>query len=248
MDILYFNGHDCSKCDNFELRCSLRSIAKYGKNVDRVFVVGYCPEWLSDEVIKIPYKNDSYKTCHEKHLNILKACLYAVENSDIGDEFLVSSDDHFYVNDVDFNNYPYYVKDVYKNGELPRTFKGSEYRKCMVSTYMYLNSKGLSTKYFALHRNMHCSRQLIKECESYINEIINEKLSCECWTLFLNYALTKYNIPYELVKDVKINSGIEWWKTSNSFTHVFSTGDFKKDDALYTLLSGLYSEKSKYEK
>jgi len=54
MDIVYLMGEGYSKCNYNELRYSLRSIDKYGKNVDRVYVIGYCPEWLSDEIIKIP--------------------------------------------------------------------------------------------------------------------------------------------------------------------------------------------------
>lgn len=44
MDILYIVGKGRSLCDNKELRYSLRSLAKYGKNIDRIFVAGYCPE------------------------------------------------------------------------------------------------------------------------------------------------------------------------------------------------------------
>ncbi|MBR0299772.1 MAG: hypothetical protein IJQ93_05590, partial [Bacteroidales bacterium] len=54
MDILYIVGAGCSRCNDFELRMSLRSIAMYGKNVGRVFVCGHCPDWLSDEVVKLP--------------------------------------------------------------------------------------------------------------------------------------------------------------------------------------------------
>ena len=84
MDILYIIGKNKSLCSNFELKCSLRSIAKYGKNIDRVFVAGYCPEWLSDEVIKIPYEQpyaDDNITTHEKHCNIAATILYAIEEA-----------------------------------------------------------------------------------------------------------------------------------------------------------------------
>ena len=41
MDLLYIVGEGVSKCDYFDLRCSLRSLARYGKNIDRVFVAGF---------------------------------------------------------------------------------------------------------------------------------------------------------------------------------------------------------------
>ena len=65
MDILYIVGN-FSKCDDWEFRFSLRSIDKYGKNIGRVFVCGYCPDWLSDNIIKIPYKVEPYLTTGEK--------------------------------------------------------------------------------------------------------------------------------------------------------------------------------------
>lgn len=54
MDIIYSIGSG-STWDNNELRYSLRSLDMYGKSYDRVFVVGNIPEFLSDEVIKVPY-------------------------------------------------------------------------------------------------------------------------------------------------------------------------------------------------
>jgi len=114
MDILYLVGEGYSKCNYNELRYSLRSIEKYGKNVDRVYVVGYCPEWLSDEIIKIPLDSQSLKHSGitEKHINFITSILYVVDNTDIGNEFLISMDDHFYIRETDFNNYPIYAKIV----------------------------------------------------------------------------------------------------------------------------------------
>ena len=53
MDIVYIIGKG-SKWNNQELKYSLRSIAKYGINIGKVFIVGYKPNFVSDEVIYIP--------------------------------------------------------------------------------------------------------------------------------------------------------------------------------------------------
>ena len=49
MDMLYILGNG-SKHDNQELRWSLRSLEKYGRNVGSIAIVGEPPEWLSPEV------------------------------------------------------------------------------------------------------------------------------------------------------------------------------------------------------
>ncbi|MBR2266613.1 MAG: hypothetical protein IJ882_08170 [Paludibacteraceae bacterium] len=119
MDILYIVGTG-STWDNNELRYSLRSIAKNGRNVDRVFLVGYKPDFVSKEVVYIPC-DDPYPA---KHKNILHKTICAVENSDISRHFLVSSDDHFYIKPTDFDALPVY----YRNEEIPAVPpKGQQY-------------------------------------------------------------------------------------------------------------------------
>ena len=68
MDILYCLGEG-SKWNNNELRYSLRSLEKFGKNVGNIYVVGYDPGILSDKVtfIDCPNKYD------RKQKNILQA-------------------------------------------------------------------------------------------------------------------------------------------------------------------------------
>ena len=84
MDIVYILGTG-SKHDNIELRMSLRSICKYGRNVGRVIVAGDPVDWLSDDVVKvkIPVK---YKRKHHEMMNRVQFC---VENGIVDGEFLV---------------------------------------------------------------------------------------------------------------------------------------------------------------
>lgn len=106
MDILYVVGTG-SVWGNNELRYSLRSIAKNGKGIGRVFLVGHKPDFVSDEVIFIPC-DDPYG---QPHKNILHKVLHAVEHSDIGRHFLISSDDHYYTKPTDFDKLPVYFRE-----------------------------------------------------------------------------------------------------------------------------------------
>ena len=82
MDILFvYNGWK----DSESLRYAMRSIAKNGRNVGRVYLVSdEKPEWCSKKVTHIPYINtrNLYK---ENDIN--EAIYTAVEKSDISDHF-----------------------------------------------------------------------------------------------------------------------------------------------------------------
>lgn len=250
MDILYIVGEGFSKCEDWELRFSLRSIAKYGKNIDRVFVSGYCPSWLSDEVIKLEYKDpiDEPKNQHEKHINIMSNILNAIDNSDIGDEFLVSMDDHIYIKNVDFNNYPIYIKGIEYNLNkiyLPTKKNGKAYRDYIVDCRKMLEDMGLPCFSFTIHRNMHCYRSILNELRPTIDELIQENKMIEPFLLTLNYKYKKEPFSAILSKDIKLKNGSEWWKTEK--TNVMSTYDFNINSSLYVLLHGKFPQKCKYE-
>lgn len=259
MDILYIIGHNCSEIDYFELRCSLRSLEKYGKNISRIYVAGYCPDWLSDRVIKVPHEQlfqidhnpsteeETVQNLTIKHCNMLDTLLYAVDNTDIGNEFLVSMDDHFYVRETDFDIYPFYRKRSC-GGMLPRN-GDTTYKEFLSYTREICELYNLSSFYLTLHSNMHLSRNIIQECRPILNRIINERIPCEFNAFLLNYRYTKYNdfIPIK-VQDVKLTNIESEWKIQQSNRDCFSTADFNYDDPLYDYLLTLYPNKSKYEK
>lgn len=261
MDILYLVGTG-SKCDNFELKCSLRSIEKYGINVDRIFICGYCPDWLSDDVIKIEKPVNKSIDNFDKNKNIYKDLIYAVENTDIGinhnGDFLVSMDDHFYIKETDFDNYPYYVKDY-----IPRQcrhylplvfepgFRCENYQRLLVSTANFLKDRGFSYINFTLHRNMHINRYvLLDEMKELNNEIFsNDNIFIEGNATVLNFMYTKHPFNYEIVKDNKSNNPLIIHDFIKTGEHVFSTSNFSFDNKnLYMYLCKLYPNKSKYEK
>lgn len=250
IDILYVVGEG-SSCSNLELKYSLRSIDMFGKNIKNVYVVGNCPDWLSDSVIKIPCE-DFNKNTQEMYLkaqNIAKKVLYAIDNSDIGEEFLVSMDDHFYTKEVDFANYPYFVNRVPNKGFLPTCKTGlNKYLSFLVDCNEYLKENNLSTFYFTLHRNMHVSRTAVNECREMLETCFKNNIPFEFFVLINNYRFSNGEISPVFINDIKISSGSEWWKTSPEISNVFSTFNFWAGSGLNTLMSGNYSKKSKYEK
>lgn len=87
MDVLYpLKQHD----NNNELRCSLRSL----KNIphDRVFVCGWKPFWMTDDVVHIPTDQDNNENKYLKSTrNLIKAC----EDERLSDDFILMNDDMY---------------------------------------------------------------------------------------------------------------------------------------------------------
>lgn len=205
MDILYIVGKRLSDWNDNELRYSLRSIAKYGKNIDRVFICGYAPAFVtrtSKEVVIVPYADP---TTDNKHLNILSAIEYVVKNTDISEHFLYSSDDHFYTQPVDFDNYPVY----WRGTELPTELceKPLWYDKTMFSTYEVLNAFRLPTHFFAWHGNTHFCKSLFLSRRFHFILALAYLMPecCDPTTLMLNYW--RATDPMSMPPMVKITDG-----------------------------------------
>jgi len=258
MDILYILGKGQSLSNNNEFRYSLRSIDRYGQNIDRVFVVGYCPEWLSDEVVKIPFtqphgpNKKGEMTFDAKSANILASILYAVDVSDIGDEFLVSMDDYIYIRETDFDNYPFYCR--LREGEALITpadgnFNGL-YHYWLFRTAKRCKIHGLSEYNFTLHRNMHLCRRDIDENREFLNRAsLDPSYSLESIAYLINYRYTKHH-DFEItyVDDIKLSNREEdLIKADPELTEVISTADFREGSILDRFLSSLFPDKSKYE-
>ena len=248
MDILYVVGKGFSKCKNNELRYSLRSIEKYGKNIDKVYVSGYCPEFLSENVIKInyeqPYVSGKILPIIAKHANILATLLYAIDNSDISDEFLISMDDHIYISPVDFGNYPFYMKQTVVLPQVGLT----TYNKFLSHTRQFLISQGLSYYNFCPHRNMHVSKSVIKEIRDTLNTIVNKPIPLESLAYIQNYRYTVYHdFKPVIIKDVKIKTDDELYKANTKITDVISTSDFTESSKINKFLDNLFKDKCKYE-
>lgn len=257
MDILYIIGKGRSLCNHFELRCSLRSLERYGKNIGKIYVAGYCPEWLSDEVVKIPFEQPYQEeniTPHHKACNIAATLLYAIDNSEIGNDFLVSMDDHIYTRNVDFSKYPAYVAiKSYGEGEdkalLPsHKEKESKYKAFLADTREILESMNMPSYCFPLHRNMHMSREFLNTYRETINSMIEEGIIAEIFAFYGNSKMAEKTYEIVKVKDVLVHGGSEWWKTDSRETEVFSVCDFCEDSGLHVLLSGMFEDKCKYEK
>jgi len=247
MDIVYIVGNG-SIDDNLELRNSLRSIEKYGRNVGKVIVAGRPPEFLSDEVIKLRVL-DKYPY---KHSNILTCIETVVKEGLVSGDFLYSSDDHFYVRETDFDNYPVYKKADELRKKVSYSDPYFKYHRSLVDTRLLLEKHGLPICNYSQHCNTHMNADIIKEYEWLLHESYKLKYGVEPTSLIMNAWQTKPNAPTPIMrKDLKI----EIEKTVDGLIRLigdkecFSIGDTSLyGHAVKNFFAQVYPEKSKYEK
>lgn len=243
MDLLYVvGGGSCH--DDIELRYSLRSIEKYCKGYDRVFIVGRKPEWVQGvEFIKC---DDPYDCTHK---NMLHKILYACHNSDISEEFVVQGDDHFYVRPYDFTGLQPYEK-----GELPTKFKEREnapkYRTSMIDTRKHLLAHQLPIRNASQHCGQPFRKSIILELEdSFFRPAFGYQYGLETMTLMAAVLVQRGICNYVYRHDCKFAhfDGEEGLKERIGEDFCFSIYDRAFEFGLKKILQKWFPERSKFE-
>lgn len=244
MDILYIVGTG-SKWDNNELRYSLRSIEKYGRNIGRVFIVGHKPDFVSDEVTYIPCK-DKY---NRKHKNILYKVITAIEKSDISKHFIVSSDDHFYTREVDFDNFPVYYQARVIQTEPGEGKKRNNYHRSLEDTKAMLERWGLPTYQTNPHCNTHFDADVYRLYFPLFSEALAKEYGGEMNCLMGNILIHNGAKPQRFI-DKKIGAFADAADLINQIGDVecFSISDEAILCGVGGYLQTMYPNKSKYEK
>lgn len=247
MDILFvYNGWK----DSESLRYAMRSIAKNGRNVGRVYLVSVeRPEWCSKEVTHIPYINtrNLYK---ENDIN--EAIYTAVEKSDISDHFLIAGDDYFYINPTDFDHYPIYRK----NAELPAgkdptgRMGGWKYVQALFNSRVLLTAAGLPCVNYSQHAMFPGDRKLMQKYRHIFDAAMMMEFGVVFDSVMAN-IIVKHNKKAVVVdrKDNKIERASDIGDLLQQIgeTEVFSTATRAIDENMRAILNQLFPDKSKYE-
>lgn len=251
MDVLYIvksgKGHQ-----DRELRWSLRSLARFGRNLRRVIVAGEPPDWLSDrvETLAVPNRAGKYK-------NIMDACLAACEAGLVHGEFLYSSDDHFLLREADLDAVGFYKKsDCIKPASywMSRRRPLTEHRQAMASTRELLLSCGYPAVECNFHFNTRLDADDWKEARClYLNNRgpFNEA-GVELTCMFQNVRARREGwtadrfLPGE---DNKVRTFDDARKAKTERLGYCSCGDQAFGDKRWTdYMEALFPEPSKYER
>ena len=241
MDILYVVGTG-SKWGNNELRYSLRSIDRFGRNVGRVYIATEkLPSFINpDAVVHYPIRDIGKK----KHLNIMDKIEGVMYHTDIADDFLLSSDDHFYIKPTDFDAYPLYYK-----GEIAEKKKDGEYLHSLIDTKRLLQAYGLSVFATNPHCNTHFNRPLYERHKFMMIDGKRLQYGAEVNCLMGNILISEGVEPVKY-KDIKVKSFSSREKLDEILadTHCFSIYDAALLCGMKEYLHELFPNKSRWEK
>lgn len=221
----------------------------YGKNIDRIYIVGEVPDFINPNTVTIiPFKQQEADTIFDKRKIIDASIHYAINNSDIQEDFLVSMDDHYIRKEVDFDNYPHYVRNRFIYGiymPIENFDDSNKYINFLIETSKVLDKYNLSLYNFILHRNMYLNKTTFNKLYNEIKEI--KELGIETFALCNNYLYTQKPFKFEIVEDCKVSGNEFIEEVINKDVTFFSSHDMTTYCKMFDYMMELYPNKSKYE-
>lgn len=220
--------------DNTELRYSLRSLEKFGPNIERVFIVGVCPAWLKD-VIHIPSDNPGAS----RDMRIMNKVFLACDDKRMGESFLFMNDDHFLLKP--FRPERFFFDTTLKE-KIAYMGEGA-YKRAVINTRKLLIANGKAAKHFDVHCPIAYNTRLFKKLRPHIDPSISGGYLIK--SLYCNM----YGIEGEFMPDLKVKHR----QTLNNWEHAlrgrewFSIGDGAIEGETGNVLQSLYPEKSRWE-
>ena len=233
MDVLYIVGSGSTENNN-ELKYSLRSLEKFCKGVDRVFITGFCPNFIDKKKVVFLPCDDPY--C--RNLNHFYKVYNTFTATDISDNCLLMYDDVFFCQKTDIRKYPWFYL-----GELPEKPKNS-YETGLANAYKWLYDRGMPTFNFAAHTPCIYNREFFISLYPTFRELFNSEVGMSVRCIYANQFAGNGE---KLDEDVKIRTNRMDMNGSVKKTCCFSTGDFTYNTAKNWLEEN-FLYRSKWEK
>lgn len=232
IDILYIVGTG-SKFDNRELLYSLRSLDKFGKNVGRVIISGYCPDFIDKDKI-VHVECEDIATPSVNHWWKVKQAFKVAESNKV----LLMYDDIFFCKDVYCENYPYYFR-----GELPSEDKLSKWGHIQYLAKSWLSKRGLPTKHYGVHTPFIYEREKFEKLDK-VFQGFKAQGGVSVRSLYGNVYVTGATQR----DDIKIF--VDYWDMDQwvKDKECFSTAPDNFDKAPEKWLRENFKEKSRWEK
>jgi hypothetical protein len=106
--------NDRSTQKNIELKYCLRSIEKHLSGVGNIFIIGHCPDWVTD-IIHIPTDDDPRNRFRDR--NIMHKMVAACKDERVSNDFLMVHDDHFLLSGYEASVFPFYHHGPMNDGQ-----------------------------------------------------------------------------------------------------------------------------------
>lgn len=231
MDVVIPYRNSASK--GFELRYTLRGIAKFFPDLENIFIIGDCPAFVQN-VIHIPAKDSPEKT--RKAWNIMNKLRIACEDKRVSDSFAMFNDEHFLLKPWE----PVYDHCGTLEESLAKYTNHQTYRNTLANTYHHLNNSGFN---FDTHSPIVFQKDLF--CRTVFTADWSRQWGYGIKSLYCNMA----GITGEKRTDLKIK---QRWSKENINGLLLNRPYFSLDDRalnnqMEKVLQELYPQKSIYE-
>lgn len=235
IDVLYIVGNG-SLYGNEELRYSLRSLDKFGRNVGRVFITGECPAFVDQT--KITFLQELDIGCPA--VNHWWKVQQTFSKTDIGDRALLMYDDIFFCKPTDCAKYPWRWR-----GELPTLRPDGEYRKSLYNAACWLKKRYMPILNYTLHQPCIYEKSKFMSMEKDFEEL---KLSDVGMSPRSVYANRFVSDKTEFMEDLKIRSKVDNLDELIKWRDCFSIADDCLDGPVQLWLDETLPERSRWEK
>ena len=230
-----------SRFNNRELRFALRSIERFVPKVRNIYIAtDNPPKWLQNvTIVNVP---DKHK--HNKDANLFDKILAVCKTTDIGEYFLVWSDDQTAIDYIDPESI-----DIYNPRNKSKFInRNSTWAKRMVHTLDFLSSQGIKLNYNWDSHTPHLYKKsvIIPILESI--PYAQEPGFC-LDTILMGLSKAEPKINQDIVKiNAEINTPTEGWIQRSKGKLFIGYNDAAFSTGLQEELAGYLPNTSKYEK
>lgn len=236
IDILYIIGPEGPNHD-LELKCSLRSLYKHVKDWARIFITGRCPDFINQKkVIFTPCENESSSKMINHWIKVQKT----IDETNIGENFVLMYDDIFFTKDTRLEPLPFYQKGKLgedKNG-------GKDYQKSLDNTRRWLKKNKMTIYDHELHIPCVYNKIKFSSMKTLFLPQIKDKHPFAIRSIYAN--LFELNQPYK--HDVKIRKPEDTQNEQITGQEFVSTTDWTFPFLAASIIEPHIQDRSPWEK
>lgn len=236
IDVLYIMGRD-SLYNNEELKYSLRSLEKNGQGVGKVYIAGFCPDFVNrDEVVWVDVQDVSNPRFNHwwKVYNTFKS------HPEMTKEVVLMYDDIFITKPTNLVKYPYYY-----SGVLRAATRENRYHLAKEKSYHFLNSIGESVLDFENHCPIRYNRSKFVKMEDIFDGLENDVIGLSVRSVFANMYAKREEMKKQ--DDLKIREPVTDIEEVIKGHDYFSISANRFDGQVLKWLQDNFKEKSRFE-